>query len=251
MLKKNTLRLFIIIIFLSIINNSYSQDSIFNSIYNDKYADLVLPPVDTLFYYAEKNPNIEIYKYRELEQKSNIKSEKRGWLKYSRFSSSYQYGYQGAESLIQGQLIPAFYQNYQKAQNLYHIGVAIAVPFDEIIDRKNKITKQKNILEQLKYERNIKIENQKLIIVELYNKANEYISLLKIRYEAKEFAQVLSMISQRDFVNGKATLNELSIVKHSESVASGEFETVRNELKINLMKLEIICNYKFPIIKNL
>lgn len=251
MIKNLFPKILIFILLYSINYKSYSQDSIFNSLTNDKYLDFVLPPIDTLFYYAEQNPNIKIYDYRILGQTANVKSEKRGWLNYFRFSTSYQYGYQGAESLVQGYLIPAYYQNAQHAQNLYHIGVSIAVPFDDIIDRGNKIKKQKYMLEEIKYEKNIRTEEQKINIIELYNKANQYISLLKIKTEAKDFAQVLSAIGQEDFVNGKSDLNELSRIKHSESVAFSDFEMVRVELKIALMKLEILCNYKFEIVKKL
>lgn len=249
--KHHVIKILILIILQSYNIISYSQDSIFSRFSDQEYTDYVLPPIDTLFYYAEQNPNIKIYEPRILEQETNIKSEKRVWLNYFRFSSSYQYGYIGAESLVQGYLIPAFYQNAQSAQSLYHIGVSISVPLDDIVDRKNKIKKHRHKLEEIKCEKDISTEIQKLTIVELYNKADEYMSLLKIRTEAKSFAQLLSIIGQKDFANGKIDLSELSRIKHSESVASSEFETIRIELKICLMKLEVICNYKFPIINTL
>lgn len=251
MTKKTISKLQIIILLISLNSKSYSQDSIFNSFSNDKYENLILPPIDTLFYSAEQNPRIQIYDFRYLEQKSNIKSEKNAWLNYIRFSTSYQYGYLGAESLVQGYLIPAYYQTAQNAQYIYHVGFSLSIPFDDVIDRGNKIKKQKHILEKIQCEQKITIEEQKITIIELYNKAIQYISLYKIKTEAKDFAQVLSKIGQKDFINGKTDLNTLSQIKHSESVAFSEFEMVRIELKIALMKLEIICNYKFPIIETL
>lgn len=251
MIKKFIPKLFIFVILISLSNKSYSQDSILNIFSSDKYKDLVMPPIDTLFYYAGQNIHIKIHDHRALEQESNIKSERMGWFNYLRFSSSYQYGFLGAESLVQGYLIPTYYQNSQNAQNIYHIGASIIIPLGDVLDRSNKIKKQKHILNKIKYEKDISIEDQKIIIIELYNQADEYISLLKIKTEAKDFAQVLSTIGQKDFINGKSDLNTLSQIKHSESVAFSEFERVRTELKTTLMKIEILCNYKFPIIKNL
>lgn len=251
MIKKIIPKILIIITLTSFNLKSFAQDSIFSIFFNEEYRDLVLPPIDSLFYYSEHNNNIGLYDYRILEQQTNIKTEQRAWLDHFRIGSAYQYGYVGAESLIQGYLIPAHYQTTQNAQNLSYIGVSFSFPISYIIDRNNKIKKQKYMLEQIKIEKEIKIEYQKFIIIDLYNKANECISLLNIKTEAKNYANILFTIGQKDFANGQINLNELSRIKHSESVASSEFETVRIELKICLMKLEILCNYKFPIIKNL
>lgn len=230
---------------------SYSQDSIFNILSDQEYKNLILPPIDTLFYYAEKNPTLDIYIPRILEQEANIKTEKRIWLNYFRISTSYQYGYIGAQSLTQGYTIPSFYQTSQNAQSLYHVGVILSIPLDDVINRKNNIKKHEHKLEEIKHERSISVNIQKLTIVELYNKANEFISVLNIRTEAKNFAEVLFVVAQKDFINGKIDVSTLSQIKHSESVAFSELEYAKNELKTALMKLEVICNYKFQIIKNL
>lgn len=230
---------------------SFSQDTIENQIVLKDFSSLILPPIDSLFLSLENNPNIKAHDYRLLEQESILKSKKREWINYLRFSSSYQYGYQGAESLVQGYLIPAYYQTAQNAQNLYHVGVSLTIPFGDIIDRGNKVKKEKIRLGQIQAEKEISINEQKFIIIELYNKANEQLNTYKNIVEAKSYAELKTRISQKEFINGIINIDELTETKKSESDVISNFEKAKSELIIALMKLEIICNYKFHIIKQL
>lgn len=252
-MKKNKILIVFILLVIGFTSSkiSFSQDSIENQIVLKDFSSLILPPIDSLFLSLENNPNIKAQDYRILEQESVIKSQKREWINYLRFSSSYQYGYQGAESLVQGFLIPAYYQTSENAQNLYHVGVSLIIPFGDIIDRGNKVKKEKIRLGQIQAEKEISINEQKFIIIELYNKANEQLTSYKIKAEAKNYAELKARISQKDFINGIINIDELTVAKHSESVAISDFQKSKSELMIALMKLEIICNYKFHIIKQL
>ncbi len=252
-MRKNKIIIYLLLFIIDFtnLNNTFSQDSIDNNILKEDFSKLILPPIDTLFYSLENNPNIKVQDYRILEQESIIKTKKRDWINYLRFSSSYQYGYQGAESLVQGYLIPAYYQTAQNAQHLYHIGVSLSIPFGDLIDNGNKIKKERHRLNQIKSEKEISLNEQKFIIIELYNIANEQLTSYKIKSEAKKYAELKAKISQNDFINGVINIDELSVSKHSESVAISDFEKTKSELLIAIMKLEVICNYKFQIIKYL
>lgn len=230
---------------------SFSQDSIENQIVLMDFSSLILPPIDSLFLSLESNPNIKAHDYRLLEQESILKSKKREWINNLRFSSSYQYGYQGAESLVQGFLIPAYYQTSENAQNLYHVGVSLTIPFGDVIDRGNKVKKEKIRLGQIQAEKEISINEQKFIIIELYNKANEQLNTYKNIVEAKSYAELKTRIIQKDFINGIINIDELTDAKKSESDIISNYEKAKSELMVALMKLEIICNYKFHIIKQL
>lgn len=249
--NKSLIGLILLVIGFTSSKISFSQDTIEDPIILKDFSSLILPPIDSLFLSLENNPNIKAQDYRILEQESVIKSKKREWINYLRFSSSYQYGYQGAESLVQGYLIPAYYQTAQNAQNLYHVGVSLTIPFGDIIDRGNKVKKEKIRLGQIQAEKEISLNEQKFIIIELYNKANEQLNTYKNIVEAKSYAELKTRISQKDFINGIINIDELIETKKSESDVISNFEKAKSELIIALMKLEIICNYKFHIIKQL
>lgn len=238
---------FICVVFLSFSSKTFAQeetDDLYQFTDND-YLGLVLPPIDTLFARIETTSKANFFEYRTKEGESLLKSEKRRWLNYLKFSSAYQYGYLGGESFTQGNLVPDFYQTSKSAQNYYHIGVAISIPFDDLIDRGNKVKQLKFRVEQLKYEKGAYLDEQKITIVELYSTAIQYLSLMKITLDAKNLSKIESTIGEQDFINGKISPSELSKSKHAESVAASEYEKLRAELNIALLKLEIICNYKF------
>lgn len=252
-MKKNKALIGLILLVIGFTSSkiSFSQDTIENQIVLKDFSGLILPPIDSLFLSLENNPNIKAQDYRILEQESVIKSQKREWINYLRFSSSYQYGYQGAESLVQGFLIPAYYQTSENAQNLYHVGVSLTIPFGDVIDRGNKVKKEKIRLGQIQAEKEISINEQKFIIIELYNKANEQLNTYKNIVEAKSYAELKTRIIQKDFINGIINIDELTDAKKSESDIISNYEKAKSELMVALMKLEIICNYKFHIIKQL
>lgn len=249
--NKSLIGLILLVIGFTSSKISFSQDTIEDQIILKDFSSLILPPIDSLFLSLENNPNIKAHDYRLLEQESILKSKKREWINYLRFSSSYQYGYQGAESLVQGYLIPAYYQTAQNAQNLYHVGVSLTIPFGDIIDRGNKVKKEKIRLGQIQAEKEISLNEQKFIIIELYNKANEQLNTYKNIAEAKSYAELKTRIIQKDFINGIINIDELTDAKKSESDIISNYEKAKSELMVALMKLEIICNYKFHIIKQL
>ena len=245
--KRIIILFFICIVFVSFRSKTFAQKETndLSQFTDEDYLELVLPPIDTLFARMKTTSKSNYFEYKTKEGESLLKSEKRKWLNYLKVSSAYQYGYLGGESFVQGNLVPDYYQTSQNAQNYYHIGVAISIPFDDLIDRGNKVKQMKYRVEQMKYEKEAYLDEQKIIIIELYSTAIQYLSLMKITLDAKNLAKVESTIGEQDFINGKISPAELSQSKHSEAVATSEYERLRAELNISLLKLEIICNYKF------
>lgn len=238
---------FICIVFVSFSSNAFAQEETddLSQFADEDYLKLVLPPIDTLFAKIETIPKSKLYNYKILEEESNIKSEKRKWLNFFKISSSYSYGYLGAESFSQANLMPTFYQTSQNAQNYYNVGVSFALPFGDLIDRGNKVKQLKLRVEQIKYEKENYIDEQKMIIIELYSTAIQYLSLMKITLEVKNLAKIESEIGEKDFINGKISPSDLSQIVGSKAKAYSGYEALRSNLNIVLLKLEIICNFKF------
>lgn len=238
---------FICIVFLSFSSKTLAQENEIDlSQFTDEdYLQLVLPPIDTLFAKMVTLPKSKLYDYMVFEEELNIKSEKRKWLNFFKISTSYNYGYLGAESIVEGNLVPAFYQTSQNAQNYYNVGVSFALPFADLIDRGNKVKQRKLKIEQIKYEQESFLDEQKLAVVELYSRAIQNLSLMKITLEAKNLAKIKAGIGNEDFINGKISPSDLSNIKSSEADAYARYESLRADLNIALLKLEILCNYKF------
>lgn len=243
--KKIITLFFIPLFFVSFNNNLFSQDEEKLTIptYND-YSKIILPPLDTLYARMKTSPKSKVYNCRVLEEEANLKTEKRKWLNYINFSTAYQYGYLGGQSLIQGNLIPEYYQNSQSASNYYHVGVIIGIPFGDFIDRGNNIKKKKLRVNELEYEKEAYYDDQKEIIGQLYYSINQYLSLLKLSNEAVKFAEIEFKVCQEDFINGKVSSNTLSQSKKGQFEANTAYETLKSQLNIAILQLEKICNYK-------
>src|SRR5690554_6019099 len=106
------------------------------------YLNLKLPPLDVLFENAKNSAAVDFYQVKMEEEASALKTEKRSWLKYFRFNTTYQWGLMGINSAYSDSDTPLFYQYSGGRQNWYNVGVSLSVPFDDFFDRGNRIHRQ-------------------------------------------------------------------------------------------------------------
>ena len=133
------------------------------------------------------------------------------------------------------------------AQNGYTIGAGLNIPLDELFDLKGRVNRQKLVLKTAQLEKEVKFEEVKREIIELYTMINSQINILKIRGEALELAKFQYEISEKDFINGMIESSALSIDKQRQSNALEAFEKSRYELTRSIMILEVVS--KTPILK--
>ena len=62
------------------------------SLTSDDYLNLQLPSLEELFENAKNSAAVDYYKVKMEEEASALKTERRSWLKYFRFNSTYQWG---------------------------------------------------------------------------------------------------------------------------------------------------------------
>lgn len=65
------------------------------SLTSDDYLNLQLPSLEELFENAKNSAAVDYYKVKMEEEASALKTERRSWLKYFRFNSTYQWGLMG------------------------------------------------------------------------------------------------------------------------------------------------------------
>src|SRR5690554_3003873 len=102
--------------------SAMAQEGI-ESLSPDDYLKLQLPPLELLFENAKNSAAVELYNVRMEEQASALKTERRSWLKYFRFISTYQWGLMGVNSSFSDTDTPLFYQYSGARQNWYNVGV--------------------------------------------------------------------------------------------------------------------------------
>lgn len=214
------------------------------SLKTDDYLNLRLPPLDVLFENAKNSAAVDFYKVKMEEEASALKTERRSWLKYFRFNSTYQWGLMGINSAFSDTDTPLFYQYSGTRQNWYNIGASISIPFDDFFDRKNRITRQKLKTNATQVEMEKWHDEQKLRIIEVYTTAIKELSVLKLKTESLTFANAQYMEAEQDFLNGRLSAVELSVIKSRQMSALETYEDTKAELNKALLQLEVLSKTK-------
>lgn len=237
---------FITIIFFSFFVTGFLlQAQIDSIIYSSEktLSEVLLPPVDVLFQSARNNPRITYYDSRNREEKHDLRSIKVDWLNYIRLTGGYQYGHFWTNS-VDSQLAGPVLQTSKDNQSYYNAGVAVVFPLDQIVDRRNRINKQKEVIKQTELEIQRYWEEQKMLIADAYTEAQRCLGLLKVRSEALMLAETQYRASMDDFAQNKINASDLSRMKNMHSNASGDYELIMSQLKNALIRLEILSGYK-------
>src|SRR5690554_5038901 len=208
------------------------------------YLNLQLPPLETLFENAKNSAAVDYYQVKMEEEASALKTEKRSWLKYFRFNTTYQWGLMGINTSFSDIDTPLFYQYSGARQSWYNIGGSITIPFDDFFDGGNRIERQKLRTKATKVEMEKWHDEQKIRIIEMYTKAVKELAVLKLKVEALSFAKVQFELAQRDFLNGNIQAGDLSQVKTIQMDALETYEQTRAELNRALLQLEVLAKTK-------
>ncbi len=224
-------------------NKSFAQN--FNDLPNlsvDDLNKLRFPPLDSLFENAKNSPVYNLASTKVQIEKRMLKKEKRGFLSFFSLRGSYQYGMFGNESTYTDITIAPYLSYATQAQNGYTIGAGVMIPLDGLFDLNGRVKRQKLAIKGAEYEKEIKFEEIKREVIELYTMAVSQINILKLRAETLELAKLQYDIAEKDFINGMITSSDLSSEKQRHTIALEAFEKSKYELTRCLMILEVITN---------
>ncbi|WP_455585273.1 TolC family protein [Bacteroides sp.] len=206
------------------------------------YKDLVLPPLDLLFENAKNGPVYELAYVKEQIEHKLLAKEKRAFLSFFSLRGSYQYGMFGNESTYTDVAIAPYLTYTTQAQNGYTIGAGVNIPLDGLFDLKARVKRQKLSLKSAELEKEIKYEEIKREIIEMYTTANSQLSILKLRAEALELASLQYEIAEKNFTNSNIDTGNLSVEKQRQSSAVEAYEKSKFEFTKSLMILEVITH---------
>ena len=130
------------------------------------------------------------------------------------------------------------------------LGTLIVIPsfpFNELFDLVPRVRRQKLTVKTAVLEREVKFEEMKREIIELYATATSQLNVLKLRAEALELANMQYDIAEKNFVNNTINTGDLSVEKERQSTALEAFEKSRFEVTKSLMILEVVT--RTPILK--
>lgn len=213
----------------------------------EDYTNINLPPLSVLFENAKNSPIYELADVKATIERKLLKKEKWAFLGFFSLRGSYQYGMFGNESTYTDVAVAPFLTYSTQAQNGYTVGAGLSIPLDDLFDLKGRVNRQRLSLKSAELEREVKYDEIKRSIIEMYTKAISQINVLKLRSESLILANVQYEISEKNFANETIESSELSIDKERQSTAREAYENSKFELTKSLMILEVIS--RTPIIR--
>lgn len=216
------------------------ETSDFSTSTPEDYTRLALPPLDLLFENAKKAPTYELAQVQEQIERQLLAKEKRAFLGFFSLRGSYQYGMFGNESTYTDVSIPPYLTYSTAAQNGYTVGAGVNIPLDGLFDLGARVKRQRLNIRGAELQKEIKFEEIKKEIVQLYATATAQLNVLRLRAESLTLSNVQYSITEQDFTNGRVDSGVLSTEKEKQAIAQERFENSKFELTKSLMILEII-----------
>ena len=219
----------------------------YSQLKGEDYTNITLPPLSVLFENAKSSPVYEMADVKALIERKLLQKEKWSFLGFFSLRGSYQYGMFGNESTYTDVAIAPYLTYSTQAQNGYTLGAGVNIPLDGLFDLKGRVSRQRLTLRNAELEREVKYDEIKKNIIELYATATSQLTVLKMRSENLVLANLQYEISEKNFANGTIESSELAIEKERQSQAQEAFEKSKLELTRSLLTLELIA--RTPIIK--
>lgn len=230
----------LLFLFASIGSVTAQEVSDYSELQPSDYSSITLPPLDLLFENAKSAPTYELATVKEQIERKLLAKEKRAFLGFFSLRGSYQYGMFGNESTFTDVAIAPYLTYSTQAQKGYTVGAGVNIPLDGLFDLTARVKRQKLNVRTAQLERDVKFEEMKKEIIEMYATATAQLSILKLSAEALILSNVQYNIAEKNFSNGTIDSGELSAEKSRQSVAKEKFEKSKFELTKSLMILEVI-----------
>ena len=219
----------------------------YSQLNDEDYSKIDLPPLSVLFENAKNNPIYELADAKTAIERKLLQKEKWAFLGFFSLRGSYHYGMFGNESTYTDVAIAPYLTYSTQAQNGYTLGAGVSIPLNDLFDLKGRVSRQRLTLKSAQLEQEIKYDEIKKNIIEMYAMATSQIRVLQMKSESLILANVQYEISEKNFANGTIESADLSTDKERQSQAREAYEKSKYELTKSLMILEVIS--RTPIIR--
>lgn len=243
------IRLLIVLIFLGIGNSAKAQGNdstimIPKTFTPEEFRNFQLPPLESLFESAKTNPRLEAIEAAIESAKIDVKQTKRDWLKFFSVHAGYNYGILGIYSDYETEINPLATTYTGSTQSSWQVGANFSMPIQQIFDHRSTVKKQKKIVENFEYTKEIAFYDIKKEIIELYAGIQYHLKMMETSASAVAINKAGYAVSKSEFINNKIKPETLIIGNNNLKRAEAEYENIISELHVLLLKLELITNTK-------
>jgi outer membrane protein TolC len=205
-----------------------------------------LPPLATLQAQAEENsPLLKIHDANIVINQLKVNSEKREWMRSLGFEAGAKYGLFDNLILKEDLGTDEVISNTTE-QTRYNIGIYLKIPISSIIDksRVDLAVAERNRV-HLQKEATVK-ELRQLVIVQYGNIVKAYRNIV-ILNNSVEVYRVQMVRAEKDFTNGKITVDEFARLNDMLSRTTANLEDTKVEYFVAIKLLEETVGVKIKI----
>ncbi len=241
--------------------NPYSERQYKKDYSNPISDDIVdkLPPIEALLDSAVANsPKVLFEELKTDYYRYEVKSAKRDWTEH--FGIQYDFNY--ANINWQTEMFgyepedpadwPAYGRDIMVSSRFNGlVGAYMRFPFSSLIDRKNRINKQKKWVEISLAQRDIIIRQVREEVIELYNQLLQNQKALVVSNDYQEWTAIQMMMAENDFLNQEINVAEYTRLKEIQTRGRLEHEKAVNEFINAYDLLQEKTGMKFNLIKEI
>lgn len=245
MIRKTLLALFLPLLF---VNQSRSQEIdhvISKTVNGDEISELLMPLSEIQRLALENSPLLKFYDSDMEYGRLKIKAEKRDWMANLGFEAGAKYGLY--DNLVITEDIGSGGTNTSTTeQTRYSVGVFLKIPLNDLADRTN-VRQAKAELDKVRFQKERSEKEIRQMVIIQYNNVLKASKNLSIRNKSLEMFKLQMIRSEKDFVNGKINIAELSRLHDMAVRAELECENVKFELKTAIQVLNEIVGTKVTL----
>lgn len=208
-----------------------------------KTSDLKLPPLSVLFENMKSTPRYKMALNEYKMSKSTLSSTRRAPLNWVSIGASYAYGQFGSQSQSTAETTPVTTSVANGVTTSYGMTASVGTTIGSIIDYRSTVKRAKLATENSKLTFLEEYQNQKLQVMELYNKIESLMNTLGSLAQSEILATADYEYAQQEFMAGSNNNpNTMSRAKERQNTAKMGFANAKTELNTYLVRLEILTH---------
>jgi len=126
----------------------------------------------------------------------------------------------------------------------YTAGVRLALPFDRITSRHNRINRVELQMKQAEFNQQTREDEIRQLVISMYQDVLLSKRMLDVHTEGRESVNINRQMAERRFREGQIPLSELSVINEAYTRAAIEYQTSYTNYETNLRLLEEVAGVR-------
>lgn len=175
-------------------------------------------------------------------------SQERYWMEHFSFNLDLNWGVWNFYDTQRSSISAPFWIDLNSLRDNFAIGFYIRFPLATIVDRRNRIAKQKKWQELSFVQREI---NRQFVVrqtIEAYDMMIQWQNYIRIYNDYRKFTMIQMQMAQNQFLNGEISTAEYTRLKEIQTRGDIEYQQAIAEFSKNYRILEILTGINFNLI---